>query len=74
MEVYSEYYGGNRKATVTLINRSWDPRFNVWEVAMYEGYTVVQRRTLNSESDAEILAEDFVNSGSSSSVLLNESK
>ena len=72
MEIYSEFYNGDRKATVTLINRSWDPKFNVWEVAMYQNHKILERRTMESEHAAENLAEDFVNGASGGSVLLNE--
>lgn len=74
MDIYSEYYNGDRKATVTLLRRSWDPRLNVWEVAMYVKGNVIQRSTLNSEPDAENLAEDFINGGGTGGPsLLNES-
>ena len=72
MEIYSEFYNGDRKATVTLISRSWNPQFNVWEVAMYQNHKVLERRTMESEHAAENLAEDFVNGASGGSVLLNE--
>ena len=73
MEIYSEYYDGDRKATVTKIQRHWDNHFNVWEVAMYIGNKPIQRTTLSSEVDAENLAEDFVRGGSASApTLLNE--
>jgi hypothetical protein len=71
-EIYSEYYNGDRKATVTLIRRSWDTRFNVWEVAMYLNNNVIQRSTLTEESKAENMAEDYVNGGNGSQTLLNE--
>ena len=74
MELYSEYHNGDRKATVTHLKRSWDSRFDVWEVAMYVGNKVVQRSTLNAQTSAETLAEDFINGGNTSGpTLLNES-
>ena len=74
MELYSEYHNGDRKATVTHLRRSWDSRFDVWEVAMYIGNKVVQRSTLKSSHDADTLAEDFINSGGTNGpTLLNES-
>ena len=74
MEVYSEYHNGDRKATVTHLRRSLDPRFDVWEVAMYLGNRVIQRSTLDSHSSAENLAEDFINGGGTNGpTLLNES-
>jgi len=72
MEIYSEYYEGDRKATVTRLTRSWDERFTVWEVAMYVGNKPIQRATLNCESDAENMAEDFVKGCGSAPTLLNE--
>lgn len=73
MEIYSEYYEGDRKATVTRLKRSLDPSFDVWEVAMYIGNKPIQRTTVRSEPDAENIAEDFVRSGTSSApTLLNE--
>ena len=72
-DIYSEYYNGDRKATVTLLSRSWDPRMNVWEVAMYINNRVIQRTTLSDEPSAENLAEDFINGGQSNGPsLLNE--
>lgn len=72
MEIYSEYFEGDRKATVTRLRRSLDPRFTVWEVAMYIGDKPIQRTTLKSEADAENLAEDFVKGYGSAPTLLNE--
>ena len=74
MEIYSEYYEGDRKATVTRLRRSeWANELDVWEVAMYVQGKPIQRTTLKSESAAENLAEDFVRGGSGSApTLLNE--
>ena len=73
MEIYSEYFEGDRKATVTKLKRHWDDKFTVFEVAMYIGNKPIQRSTLHNESDAENLAEDFVRGGSGSApTLLNE--
>lgn len=73
MEIYSEYYEGDRKATVTRLKRSLDPQFDVWEVAMYIGNKPIQRTTVRSEPDAENMAEDFVRGGDTSApTLLNE--
>ena len=72
MEIYSEYLNGDRKATVALINRHWDSRYNMWEVTMYVNDRVYQRTTLTSESSAENLAEDFVHGSNSGPTLLNE--
>jgi hypothetical protein len=73
-DLYSEYYNGDRKATVTLIRTSWDKSFDKWEVTMYINERVIERRTISSESLAENIAEDFVNSGYDNRSLLNESK
>jgi hypothetical protein len=73
MEIYSEYYEGDRKATVTRLKRSYNSTFDVWEVAMYINDKPIQRTTLRSEVDAEDLAEDFVRGGGTSApTLLNE--
>ena len=72
MEIYSEYYEGDRKATVTKLKRSWDERMCVWEVAMYVSDKPIQRTTVSNESDAENLAEDFVKGCGSAPTLLNE--
>lgn len=73
MEIYSEYYEGDRKATVTRLRRSeWASELDVWEVAMYIGNKPIQRTTLRNESDAENLAEDFVKGCGSAPTLLNE--
>ena len=74
MEIYSEYFEGDRKATVTRLRRSeWAREMDVYEVAMYISNKPIQRTTLQSEQDAENLAEDFVRGGSGSApTLLNE--
>lgn len=74
MEIYSEYFEGDRKATVTKLRRSeWTSALDVWEVAMYINDKPIQRTTLRSETDAEDLAEDFVRGGGTSApTLLNE--
>jgi len=74
MEIYSEYMGGDRKATVTRLKRSeWTGEFDVWEVSMYIGGKPIQRTTVRNESAAEQIAEDFVGTGDSSApTLLNE--
>jgi hypothetical protein len=74
MEIYSEYYEGDRRATVTRLRRSeWASELDVWEVAMYINGKPIQRTTLKNESAAEDLAEDFVRSGDTSApTLLNE--
>jgi hypothetical protein len=74
MQIYSEFYGPGRKATVELISQHWDKSFNKWEVKMYQNERVIQVTTVSSESMAENIAEDFVNGGQGDSVLLNESK
>ncbi len=74
MNTYSEYYNGDRKATVTLIASHWDKSFNKWEVTMYINERVIERRTISSENLAENIAEDFVESGYDNRSLLNESK
>ena len=73
-EIYSEYYGEGRKASVARLRRSLDPSFDVWEVAMYINGRPLQRSTVRTESEAETLAEDFVKGyGTYSPTLLNES-
>jgi hypothetical protein len=74
MEIYSEYMEGDRKATVTRLQRSeWAREFDVWEVALYVQGKPIQRTTVRSEPDAENLAEDFVRGGCASApTLLNE--
>ena len=73
MEIYSEYYEGDRKATVTRLRTSLDRRWDVWEVAMYINGKPIQRTTCRQEFDAEQLAEDFVKGfGSNAPTLLNE--
>ena len=76
MNLYSEFYGPGRKATVENIRRHWDNSFNTWEVVMYQNERVIRRVSVSSEQMAENIAEDFVNDGSSDSesVLLNEGK
>ena len=73
MEIYSEYMEGDRKATVTRLQKGYDRTFDVWEVALYVQGKPIQRTTCRNEPDAEQLAEDFVQGyGPSSPTLLNE--
>ena len=71
---YSEFYNGDRKATVTMIDTHWDKSFIKWEVTMYINDRIIEKRTISSENMAENIAEDFVNGGNDSRSLLNESK
>lgn len=72
MEIYSEYYGDGRKATVTRLRRSLDPAFDVWEVSLYIENRVVQRTTCNNEPEAVSIAESYTQGGDGNQVLLNE--
>ena len=74
MELYSEYHGDNRKATVTYIRLSeWAREFDKWEVAFYVQGKPIQRTTCRSQFEAEQIAEDFVQGYSASGpTLLNE--
>ena len=74
MTNYSEFYNGDRKAIVALINTHWDKSFIKWEVTMYINDRIIEKRTISSENMAENIAEDFVNGGNDSRSLLNESK
>ena len=71
---YSEFYNGDRKATITMIDTHWDKSFIKWEVTMYINDRIIEKRTISSENMAENIAEDFVNGGNDSRSLLNESK
>lgn len=70
-DIYSEYFGDGRRATVTKIPY-WDPNVTKWEVALYVGDKPLQRSTLFSQQQAEDLAEDFVQGQLSAPTLLNE--
>ena len=72
MELYSEYFGEGRKATVCRIQRGLDRQFDVWEVALYIDNKVIQRVTLQQEQEAENFAESFCQGADGNQVLLNE--
>lgn len=73
MEIYSEYFEGGRKATVTRLKRSdWNRSFDLWEVSMFIDGKPIQRSTSRSQDAAEQVAEDFVKGFTSSPTLLNE--
>lgn len=74
MDLYSEFYGPGRKATVSLLRKHWDNTFTTWEVTMYQNERVIERRTVSSQQMAENIAEDFVQGGVGDSILLNEGK
>ena len=71
-DIYSEYYGVGRKATVTRLRRGMDAYFDSWEVTMYVENKVIQRSSVRSEDEAEGLAESFVQGGDGNQILLNE--
>ena len=73
MEIYSEYYGTGRKATVTRLARGViDRQFDVYEVTLYVENKVIQRATIRSEQEAEDIAENWCQGGDGNQVLLNE--
>ena len=74
MEIYSEYYGAGRKATVTRLSRGGviDRQFDVYEVTLYVENRVVQRTTIHNEGEAEDIAENWCQGGDGKQVLLNE--
>lgn len=72
MEVYSEYYGAGRKATVARLSRGGDKRFDVWEVTLYIENRVIQKTISSSENSAEDLAESWCQGDNGGQVLLNE--
>jgi hypothetical protein len=74
MNLYSEFRNGNRKAIVEK-----DPalgRGNLmarWYVTMYIEGKTIQKTSTMSETEAALLAEDFVHMGSTGGpTLLNE--
>lgn len=72
MEIYSEYYGTGRKATVTRLSRGLDRQFDVYEVVLYVENRVIQRTTIRTESEAEDFAESWCQGADGNQVLLNE--
>jgi hypothetical protein len=74
MEIYSEYYGAGRKATVCRLSRGGviDRQFDIWEVTLYIENKVVQRSTIRTESEAEDYAESWCQGSDGNQVLLNE--
>jgi hypothetical protein len=72
MEIYSEYHGDGRTATVTRLSRGLDRQFDVWEVALYVEKKVVQRTTIRTENEAEDFAESWCRGGDGNQILLNE--
>ena len=72
--MHSEYFNENKKAVVSKKTpTNIDENRSMWEVSMYINDRIVQKTNAYSEQQAEILAEDFVNSGSRiSPTLLNE--
>jgi len=74
MEIYSEYHGAGRKATVTRLSRGGviDRQFDVYEVTLYVENRVIQRTTIRTESEAEDFAENWCQGSDGNQVLLNE--
>lgn len=64
--LHSEYFNGGKKAVVSKNNA-------LWEVTMYMDNRVLQKTTTQTEEQAEIIAEDFINADAfTSPTLLNE--
>jgi hypothetical protein len=72
MEIYSEYFGAGRKATVCRIKQNLDRYWDVWEVALYLEDKVIQRTTIRSQNEAEDFAESWCQGSDGNQVLLNE--
>jgi len=66
------YKSGDRKATVNLIESNWDSRHSKWEVTFFIRDRIIEKRTVTSFDQAEIVAETFVEGFDASKVLLNE--
>lgn len=66
------YESGDRKATVNLIQSNWDSRYSKWEVTFYIRDRIIEKRTVTSFDQAEVVAETFVGGFDASKVLLNE--
>ena len=74
MNMYSEFYNDNRKATISKSSSlGFNPVFEKWEVTLSVDGRVVEKRVALSEDLAKIMAEDFVNMGTENKpTLLNE--
>ena len=70
MEMYSEFFNGDKKATMT---RKEHGLMTSWIVEMYIDKRVVQKVTMGDEHKAKALAENFVqNNGQAVQTLLSE--
>lgn len=70
MEMYSEFFNGDKKATMT---RKEHGLMTSWIVEMYIDKRIVQKITISDEQKAKALAESFVqNNGQPSQTLLSE--
>lgn len=70
MEMYSEFYNGDRKSTMT---RQEHGLMTSWIVEMYIDKRIIQKITIGDEQKAKALAESFVqNNGQAVQTLLNE--
>jgi hypothetical protein len=72
MELYSEFFGEGRKATVCRLQRGLDRQFDIWEVALYVNNKLIRRSTIHTESEAEDFAESWCRGDDGNQVLLNE--
>jgi hypothetical protein len=70
MEMYSEFFNGDRKSTMT---RKEHGLMTSWIVEMYINGRIVQKITLSDELKAKSLAENFIrNDGQAVQTLLSE--
>jgi hypothetical protein len=72
MSSTQSYESGDRKVTIDLIQSNWDSRHSKWEVTLFIRGRIIEKRTVSSLDQAEIIAETFVGGLDASKVLLNE--
>lgn len=72
MSTSQSYESGDRRATVNLIQSNWDSRLSKWEVTFFINNRIIEKRTVTSFDQAEVVAESFIGGFDPSKVLLNE--
>jgi hypothetical protein len=61
MILYSEHFNDKKKATISLDKKGWHSQFDRYVVEMFIDNRIVQKVSVKTEQEADIIAENFVN-------------
>lgn len=61
MILYSEHFNDKKKATISLDKKGWDSQFDRYVVEMFIDNRIVQKVSVKTEQEADLIAEKFIN-------------